>query len=213
MFKGGGRQMGFWEGFHAFCMKFVKLIYLNFIWLFFSAIGLFAFGIFPATIALFTVMRQWQLGIEKPIVATFWLTYKKEWLRGNGYALISYVVLAILAADFYMIYTVESLRLLLIPTIIIAFLIIGTLFFFFPVYVHFQLSFWQYIKQAFLFTLISPLTVIYNCLVIAALYGLFNILPGAIPMFVASVICYCAMKLSLRIFNKVTDQKKVEATA
>ena len=184
---------------------------MNFLWLFFSVTGLVVFGIFPATIALFTVMRNMQLGIPEPISTTFWATYKREWLRGNGYALISYAVLSILAIDFYMIYTVDAIRLLFIPTCIITFLIVGTLFYLFPVYVHFDLPFWAYIKQAFLFTLISPLTILLNSVVVLALYGAFNILPGAIPLFVASVCSYFVMKFSMRSFVKVADRKQLEA--
>ena len=130
--------MMFWGGFHSFGVKLLKIIYLNFLWLFFSAIGLFVFGLFPATIALFTITRQLLLDIEKPITQTFWNSYKSEWLKGNGYAVLSYIFLFILAIDFYAIYTVHALHILLIPTFIVAFIIFGTLFFLFPVYVHFN---------------------------------------------------------------------------
>ena len=200
--------MTFWEGFHSFSTRLLKIVYLNFLWLFFSMLGFFIFGLFPATIALFTVVRQLLLDVEKPITQTFWQTYKKEWLRGNGYAVLTYVVLLILAVDFYMIYSFESLSILLIPTIIITFLIFGTLFFLFPVYVHFELSFFVLIKQAFLFTLTSPSTVFLNALLIVVMYGLFNIMPGAIPLFIGSVLSYFVMLFSIRAFKKV-EQKKL----
>ena len=200
--------MTFWDGFYSFGVKLLKIIYLNFLWLFFSAIGLFVFGIFPATIALFTIIRQLHLDIEKPITRTFWEVYKTEWLRGNGYAGISYIIVLILAIDFYAIYMVDSLSFLLIPTFIIAFLIFGTLFFFFPVYVHFDLTFLAIIKQAFLFTITSPFTVILNALSIVLIYGIFNIMPGAIPLFAGSVLSWFVMKFSLRSFKKI-EQRKV----
>lgn len=203
--------MTFWDGFYSFGVKLLKIIYLNFLWLFFSAIGLFVFGIFPATIALFTIIRQLHLDIEKPITRTFWEVYKTEWLRGNGYAGISYIIVLILAIDFYAIYMVDSLSFLLIPTFIIAFLIFGTLFFFFPVYVHFDLAFLAIIKQAFLFTITSPFTVILNALSIVLIYGIFNIMPGAIPLFAGSVLSWFVMKFSLRSFKKIEQRKVTEA--
>ena len=203
--------MTFWDGFYSFGVKLLKIIYLNFLWLFFSAIGLFVFGIFPATIALFTIIRQFHLDIEKPITRTFWEVYKTEWLRGNGYAAISYIIVLILAIDFYAIYMVDSLSFLLMPTIIIAFLIFGTLFFFFPVYVHFDLAFLAMIKQAFLFTVTSPFTVILNALSIVLIYGLFNIMPGAIPLFAGSMLSWFVMKFSLRSFKKIEQRKVTEA--
>lgn len=203
--------MTFWDGFYDFGVKLLKIIYLNFLWLFFSAIGLFVFGIFPATIALFTITRQFLLNIEKPITKTFWEVYKTEWLRGNGYAGISYIIVLILAIDFYAIYMVDSLSFLLIPTFIIAFLIFGTLFFFFPVYVHFDLAFLAMIKQAFLFTITSPFTVILNALCIVLTYGIFNIMPGAIPLFAGSVLSWFVMKFSLHSFKKIEQRKVSEA--
>ncbi|MCM3723460.1 YesL family protein [Solibacillus isronensis] len=203
--------MTFWDGFYDFGVKLLKIIYLNFLWLFFSATGLFVFGIFPATIALFTITRQFLLNIEKPITKTFWEVYKTEWLRGNGYAVISYIIVLILAIDFYAIYMVDSLSFLLIPTFIIAFLIFGTLFFFFPVYVHFDLAFLAIIKQAFLFTVTSPFTVILNALCIILIYGIFNIMPGAIPLFAGSVLSWFVMKFSLRSFKKIEQRKVSEA--
>lgn len=203
--------MTFWDGFYSFGVKLLKIIYLNFLWLFFSAIGLFAFGLFPATIALFTITRQFLLDIDKPITRTFWEVYKNEWVRGNGYAVISYIIVLILAIDFYAIYMFDSLSILLIPTFIIAFIIFGTLFFFFPVYVHFDLAFLPMIKQAFLFTITSPFTVILNTLSIVLIYGIFNIMPGAIPLFAGSVVSLFVMKFSLRSFKKIEQGKVSEA--
>ncbi|MGA4519415.1 YesL family protein [Solibacillus silvestris] len=203
--------MTFWDGFYSFGVKLLKIIYLNFLWLFFSAIGLFAFGLFPATIALFTITRQFLLDIDKPITRTFWEVYKTEWVRGNGYAVISYIIVLILAIDFYAIYMFDSLSILLIPTFIIAFIIFGTLFFFFPVYVHFNLAFLPMIKQAFLFTITSPFTVILNALSIVLIYGIFNIMPGAIPLFAGSVVSLFVMKFSLRSFKKIEQGKVSEA--
>ncbi|AMO87049.1 putative integral membrane protein [Solibacillus isronensis B3W22] len=203
--------MTFWDGFYSFGVKLLKIIYLNFLWLFFSAIGLFAFGLFPATIALFTITRQFLLDIDKPITRTFWEVYKNEWVRGNGYAVISYIIVLILAIDFYAIYMFDSLSILLIPTFIIAFIIFGTLFFFFPVYVHFDLAFLPMIKQAFLFTITSPFTVILNALSIVLIYGIFNIMPGAIPLFAGSVVSLFVMKFSLRSFKKIEQGKVSEA--
>ncbi|BAK14925.1 predicted integral membrane protein [Solibacillus silvestris StLB046] len=203
--------MTFWDGFYSFGVKLLKIIYLNFLWLFFSAIGLFAFGLFPATIALFTITRQFLLDIDKPITRTFWEVYKNEWVSGNGYAVISYIIVLILAIDFYAIYMFDSLSILLIPTFIIAFIIFGTLFFFFPVYVHFDLAFLPMIKQAFLFTITSPFTVILNTLSIVLIYGIFNIMPGAIPLFAGSVVSLFVMKFSLRSFKKIEQGKVSEA--
>lgn len=202
--------MTFWEGFHSFGVKLLKIMYLNFLWMFFSMLGLFIFGLFPATIALFTVIRQLLNEVEKPISQTFWQTYKKEWLSGNSYAAISYIVLAILAIDFYAIYTFDFLTILLIPTMIIAFLVFGTLCFFFPVYVHFELPFFATIKQAFLFTLTSPFTVVVSACIVLLMYGVFNLLPGAIPLFAGSVLSYFIMRFAMRAFKKV-EQKKLKA--
>lgn len=206
--------MSHWEGFHRFSSITVQLIYLNFLWLLFTVIGLGFFGLFPATIALFTVLRNILTKDQVSIYSLFLETYKTEFFKTNGYAWITYAVISILAIDFYVVYKIGGmLQLLVVPLIIVLYLVISTILFFFSVYVHFELSYWQYIKQAFLIGLVSPLTVLLLVFYLVALYGLFNLLPGAIPLFATSLFGYLCIKISLKAFKKIEKKKLSEVAS
>src|SRR5699024_11290331 len=80
-----------------------------------------------------------------------------------------------------------------------------TLLYFFPVFVHFKLSFFQYIKQAFLLAVISPLEVIAILLVAVILFAFIVWIPGMIPLFSGSVLSICILYLCRRKFSLLTQ--------
>lgn len=61
-----------------------NLILLNILWVAFTLLGLVIFGLFPATIALFAVIRKWILENEDtPILQEFIKRYKAEFKMAN----------------------------------------------------------------------------------------------------------------------------------
>lgn len=200
--------MNFWEGIYGFSIKVVQLVYLNFLWLLFTFIGAGIFGLFPATIALFTVLRKMTSNDQVTIFPLFWATYKAEFKKAIGYALLTYIVIFILAIDFYAVYYIGGfLQFTIFPLIIVTYLVISTLIVFFPVYVHFELTYWQYIKQAFLIGIVSPFTVLLLIFYVIVCYGLFNLMPGAIPLFGVSLFAYLCSHQALKIFNRIEKKK------
>ncbi len=206
--EGGEKKMNVWEGIYGFTTKLVQLIYLNFLWLLFTMLGLVFFGLFPATIALFTVLRKIATTDQVSIFPLFLATYRAEFKKVIGYALLTYTIIFILAIDFYAVYNIGGvLQLTVFPLLIVLYLVTSTLVLFFPVYVHFDLTYWQYMKQAFLIGIVSPFTVLLLLLYLIVLYVLFNVLPGAIPLFAASLFAYLCMKQALKTFNKIEKKK------
>ncbi len=57
---------GFIDGYYRFAVWVTKFAYLNLLWIAFSLLGLGLFGLFPATAAMFAVVRKWING-EKDI--------------------------------------------------------------------------------------------------------------------------------------------------
>src|SRR5699024_12847841 len=69
----------------------MKLAAINIMWLLFSALAPFVFGFFPATFAMFTVVRKWVGTVDEfPIFNTTWAAYMSEFVMANG---IGYLVL------------------------------------------------------------------------------------------------------------------------
>ncbi|WP_226675766.1 YesL family protein [Rossellomorea aquimaris] len=205
--------MGGWDRFNSIVFVMLKLAYMNILWIFFTILGLVGFGFFPATVSLFTVARKWLMGEEPlPIFHTFWHTYKKEFLKSNGFAIIFTVIGYVLYYDFTFVGMNSGKLTFLVPVlvlILIAYVI--TLLFFFPVYVHFDLSFWKTLKQTLLIALTSPLEAVQIALAGVLIYGAVNLLPGILPFFTGSVLSMIVMWISLKAFGKIEKKKGSES--
>src|SRR5699024_2801656 len=82
------------------CEVVMRLAYVNLLWVLFTALGLGLFGIFPATVALFTVTRKWVMGDHDiPIFSTFWHTYRKEFFKSTLFGFILFVIGYIIYVD------------------------------------------------------------------------------------------------------------------
>ena len=200
------------DGIYKICRKIMNLVYLNFLWIFFSILGLLIFGVFPATVALFSVCRQLIRGDEDIHITTFfWTTYKKEFIKANSFGVIFMIFYFILYIDFFMIFQWGGfLQYLFWPLVLITLILIMITVFFFPVYVHFQLSYWQYFKQAFLCSVVSPMAIIAIVFYTLLIYILFNIVPGAIPLIAVSLLAMIMMHTALNAFNKIARQQRIE---
>jgi uncharacterized membrane protein YesL len=201
--------MGGWERFNTIVYGMLKLAYLNLLWILFTFIGLVAFGFFPATAALFTVVRKWLLRDEKESVFTaFWHTYKKEFFKSNGCGFIFTVIGYILYYDFTFIGMNSGKLTFLVPVIVLILIwYMITLFFFFPVYVHYDLPLLKVLKQSLLIALTSPLGLIQMTAACGLLYGIVSLLPGMIPLFTGSALAFAMMWIGLRAFEKVERKK------
>ncbi len=199
-----------------------RLAYVNFLWLVFSLAGLIFFGIMPATVALFTIIRKWVLGQNDiPVFSLFWKTYRKEFMKSN-------LLGAILAICGYMLYV----DLALIPTegifytairfgvlvISISFLIL--LLFIFPVYVHYNWKLTMYLKYAFILGASYPHFTFGMMICLFLLYFALTIVPGVIPFFSVSLLAFIVMWMANHVFtkaenlalNKNSTGNKVEST-
>lgn len=191
----------------------LRIAYLNILWILFTLVGLVFLGIFPATSAMFSIARKWLLNGEWEIALfrTFWAEYKQNFIKLNGYWLIFLLVGYFLYYDITFIQLNPGQFQFLVPVIVL--ILIATLItvlFFFPVFAHFKLSFLQYIKQAFLIAVSSPLELIGMIGVALALYGVVVLIPGIIPLFTGSVLAIAFTFLGQRAFKKIAMKKGLE---
>ncbi|WP_165763919.1 YesL family protein [Halalkalibacter urbisdiaboli] len=196
---------------YSFCRWFVRLAYLNVLWIVFTFAGLMVFGLFPSTVALFTVTRKWVMGEKDiPIAKTFWKTYKFEFIKANKLA----VILGIMGIIFF--YNLSFLKSM--TGMLSQLLYFGMLSFFlmyfivllyiFPVYVHYDTKVTQALKNAFVIGVSNPFytvlmitcsVLIYILLFLVDLFIFFNI----------STIGLLIMWCTYRTFEKI-DAYKVE---
>lgn len=192
---------------HQIADKVSKLAYLNLLWILFTIMGLFIFGLFPATIAMFTVLRKIVLKEDFKLFNLFWKTYKGEFLKGNLLGLILVLINSITYTNFvYFREATGVIEMLFYPMMIVGMLLFLMSLFVFPVYVHFDLHFQQIFKTSFTFMALYPLSslsIVVNSLIyLVILYQL----PALVVFFSGSIIGLIIMTSANRAFKKNTEK-------
>jgi uncharacterized membrane protein YesL len=195
---------------YTVCNRILKIAYVNILWILFTLAGILVLGIMPATAALFTVVRKWTLKeIDTPIFRTFFDSYKKEFIKSNLIGYFMTVIGLILYLDLkFMFYIGGTAQYIMsIPFFIIAVFYLITLLYLFPVYVHFDLKFFQYFKNAlYIGTLNLHITFVMLILLILFCIILLSI-PGLLPFFSISVFSIILMWGASLSFRKI-DRKQ-----
>lgn len=203
-----------WDNFNKVAYWMLSLIYLNLLWIFFTILGLGILGLFPSTIALFGVIRMMVIKEDQEplkVFQSFWGIFRKDFWKANGFGLFFAFVCYFLIFDFQFVQLSNGQFNFLLPALF--FILISsilTLLFFFPVYVHFELKHFQYIKQSFLIAITSPLELFGILASTLAMYFFLTFLPGAIPLFSGSLLAYAITVLSFRAFKRIEQKQKVQ---
>jgi uncharacterized membrane protein YesL len=162
------------------------------------------FIFFPATTAMFGIVRKWVMKEEVPIIRFYWKYYKENYKRSLVGGLIFSVLWAIVGVDYYYfhtrIYLVSYLFLFLM-----VWLLIITLFFFAHT-VHSDTKFGQGLKNAFILSMANP---IYSIGVavssIVILYVSFTKLTFLLPFFTGAAISFLAFFAYNKVFTNIVQ--------
>ncbi|WP_077601747.1 YesL family protein [Oceanobacillus sojae] len=185
---------GFIAGYYNFCLWITRWLYVHFLWIGFTILGLGVLGIMPATAAMFAVVRKWVQGdTDKPIFPLFWKTYKQEFPRSNilggilfliGYGL--FIQYQILRSQEEAVYYVASFAILALAALFTVILL-----YFFPVFSHFKLSNIQYLLWPFMIGFLHPVLTIVLFTAVAGIYYLVYIsMPGLLFLMGGSVAAF-----------------------
>lgn len=190
----------------------MRLAYVNILWIAFTLLGLIVFGFFPATAGMFSVVRKWLNKEEDvPVFKTFWDTYRSEFIKVNLFGLMFFIIglvlyynLRIVQIETGIIYT-----LLFFSSGIILLFTIGAFLFFFPIYVHFDLSPVQYIKHSILIPPSKPIEFLFMVAGVILVYMIMEKVPGLLPFYSGSSLAVILMYYGMRAFRKI-DQANEE---
>lgn len=188
-----------------------KFAYVNALWIIFTLLGGIILGFYPATIAMFAMVRDWlRNNPDLPVLKTFWEYYKRDFLKSNLLGIMLNVLLAFIAIDIYYIQfdINEAISWTYIP--LFAFILIVILFVFYviPVFVHYDLNIPAVIKNAFLIMLISPIMSFLMITCLASTYFIMWHIPALFFIFGGTTYAFITTWLSLHAFDKV--QRKHE---
>lgn len=196
------------------CEWIMRFAYLNILWIVFSFLGFIFAGIFPATVAMFTVLRKWVMKqTDTSIFHTFYQAYKREWLKSNLYG----IVVLSFAAFIFMEYTIinEHSHFLLqfskYPLLLLVLLFSFLLLYGFPTYVHYEGKLFQIVKNSLLISLVNPFWTVVMVLSLTMIFSLLHILPSLSLFFGASVssfvIMWCCYQGFLNVQEKQAKRK------
>lgn len=203
------RKSFYFSNFYYVLEWVMWLLYLNLLWLLFTLLGFGVFGLFPATVSMFAVIRQLLQQKDLAIFKTFFQTYKQEFFKANGVGLVLFIITYLLYMDLLFLDHIPSSLFaffqigLLIATII--FIIV--LLYIFPVYVHFDLTFLQTFKHALIIGIFSPLANLLTIIGFIVLFFIYRWLPGLIPTFGISLIALLLMFSGLFAFNRIQEKQ------
>ncbi|MFZ7946926.1 YesL family protein [Neobacillus sp. 19] len=194
------------------CEWIWRAILANLYWIAFTILGLGVFGFFPASVALFTIVRKWlRKDTDIPVWKTFKQVYFKEWKRSNGIGLVFYSIGLFLFVDIRIaeqLMTGVFASLLLIILYSLIFVLLMAVGYFFAIYVHYELSNKEYIRQSFLFTVTSlPSTLLIGIGLIFIGYVM-NRYPGLVLFISAVAPALWMMKVCLGRFASL--EKRVQ---
>lgn len=198
------------SGLYTLTEWITRFAYVNLLWIGFSLLGLVVFGISPATVAMFTIIRKWIMGDNDfPVFQTFWNSYKKEFLRGNRLGLVIALLAYIIFIDLNYIKLDTIIQ---IPLYLIIFAIVMTILYIFPVYVHYNVTFIQLFKNSFFIMMVNPLSSILMLIGFVALFFVMKFLPALSFFFGGSLSAGIIMSSCYLAFQKI-EKKLQKATS
>jgi uncharacterized membrane protein YesL len=196
--------------FYSFSVWVMRFAYLNILWLLLTCAGLVVFGLFPATVAMFTVTRRWVMKeYEVSVFKSFMKAYKQEFIKSNVLGFILLLIGGLLYFDLRIlqgtaIYLLTPIYLLIL---ILSFLFILSVLYVFPILVHYESNILKVIQSAVLMMLIHPL---YTVTMIATTFSvsyIFSLVPGLIPFFSGSLLSFSLMWFSHQVFIKNEEKQ------
>ncbi|SDC24284.1 Uncharacterized membrane protein YesL [Pelagirhabdus alkalitolerans] len=192
---------------------FVKLAYINILWILFSIIGLGVFGMGPATVAVFNVIRQ-QLKApdNKKVFSVFYKTYRREFIKGNQLFYILLSVHLFVVVDFAVIRALPFnwiVDYVVVPALIILFLL-WTLMtsFSLSIFTHYDQKIRTVLKDAFWVSGIFPLSSIGILLGLFVFGIIVAFVPAVIPFYMISAPALLIQSISQQTFKTLEAKKQ-----
>ena len=162
--------------------------------------------LFPATAALFAVVRDWVRGKETGVFKPFFRYLRENFTQSLVVGLAWTMVGLVLLADYLFVRQITSWAraplLALLFLWVLAYL--GTAVYLFPVMVQFRTGWWQVIKNSFFIAFSRPgLAPTFLCFLIVALAGLVLYYVPLSFLITGSVTAYLIYNLCHRVFGQL----------
>jgi uncharacterized membrane protein YesL len=188
----------------------LNLVYVNFLWIIFTILGLGIFGIGPSTYALVSICRQWVRGQSLPVFKTYWKSYKESFRESviiSWIYLIGGIVLIVdlmHVANWYV----------RVALFVISFIYLLSLVYIFPIMAHYN---WKGIRIKIKMSLIFGFSCLQYSLVLFLVTGVIywaatNFFPGVLTFLGISFLFYLITWTANQVFTRMEtmDAKELE---
>lgn len=160
----------------------MKITLLNFYWILITIAGVGVFGVFPATVAVFAVVRQWSRGNDEKFFRQFVTYVKKDFWQANALGYILVIIGVLLYTDVQFLLQMDGLlqefmKYGFVFLFILYFIIAVYLF---PVYVHYDLPLLKNFQYAFIIGFVKPIRTVSIAACIVVIYLVSSSFPGTV---------------------------------
>jgi uncharacterized membrane protein YesL len=186
-----------------------NLLALNLLWLFSCVLVV---TIFPATAAMFGVVRQWIRNENSDVLGPYIKYFRENLGQSLGVSLVWTLATAILVADFYLLNGFDAtLRLpMFVGLGAVGVCYAFTTVYLFPVMVNYRLGWWDVIKNSFLIAISQPHISIL-CIIIVVAAAASSLIFSVFMLLAGSVAAYLIYFLAQRAFERIEALKKRDA--
>ncbi|MFC0473702.1 YesL family protein [Halalkalibacter kiskunsagensis] len=187
----------------------VQLAVINILWFYYTLLGLFIGGVFPATLAALGLSRKLIMGnTDIKMWKTFKQIYREEFIRSNLIGWLLTIIGGILYMNYLAIANSSEELLFVVPFAFyfILFFYIIVVIWVFPLLAHYQTSWFSYIRSAIIIGLTKIHYTLASGLVVFTVVYFSLDFPGLIPFFSISLATIGCMWLSMQTFGQLDEQ-------
>ncbi|RKL68231.1 hypothetical protein CR203_07025 [Salipaludibacillus neizhouensis] len=203
------------EKLDSFARIFTKFALLNILWLFFTVLGLGVLGLFPATVAMFSISRKWIQGDRDiPVVKTFWTMFKSNFMKANIYGWMIALAGVVLYVNYLIIVAAgtETPIFVVIAFILVVISYLLMIVSVIPVSIHFEGNGREILRKTSMFVL-GRIHIALLFLLIVWTVGYMSLaLPVFILFFSGSVLSYIMMWFFTQTLEKFEKKQALQMT-
>ncbi|WP_332628545.1 YesL family protein [Halalkalibacter flavus] len=177
-------------GIYKVCDWLMKLAIVNLLWIAFTVLGLGIFGMFPATVALLTVLTRWIKKEECKVVSSFFLAYKKSFIKANMLMVLTLVVGSVLAMNVIVVQSMSGILHVFLKYGLLCLFVMYTIvaLYVIPMVTYQSHGVWMTIKMAFITGALHPVRTGMLLGGFVLLYFVLRSIPGMIPFYGVSLM-------------------------
>ncbi|WP_408007660.1 YesL family protein [Pseudalkalibacillus sp. A8] len=188
-----------------------RMAYVNVLWIVFTVLGLVILGLFPATSAMFVLIRRWVRGEDDfSVFSLFWKTYKNDFWKANAFGWIMAGLGIILYLDYIFFSSSDTTLFFLLKsfTIMLLFVYGLILVMIFPVFAHYKLTLIHLFRNTIFIAMLHPLKSLTAISGITFIGFVMFLLPTLFPFFGGSLSALFLTWVAQMMFRKIDERQE-----